>query len=146
MKYLIDRQEIAQAMNFGKYPVVRIDVETPKAGWDDVFEGDLVRVESPSKRHPGSYIRGRVMKYPEEENRYTIMPDTVCLHSDFGYGDVIEMLGYAQAPMLHAGETVVVIEDAPKYRYARVRMMKVSDTVRDFVYPTCYLEDILNTE
>ena len=29
MKYLTDRQEIAQAMNFGKYPVIRIDVETP---------------------------------------------------------------------------------------------------------------------
>lgn len=142
MKCLIDRKEIAQAMNFGKYPVVRIDIETPKAGWDGVFEGDLVRVESPSKRYPGSYIRGRLMKYPEDGNRYTIMPDTVCLHSDFGYGDVIEMLGYAQAPMLHAGETVVVIEDAPKQRAARVRIMKVSDTVRDFVYPTCYLEDV----
>lgn len=141
MKLLTDRKEIAQAMNFGKYPVVRINVETPKAGWDDVFDGDLVRVESPSKRYPGSYIRGRVMKYPEDGERYSIMPDTVCLHNDFGYGDVIEMLGYAQAPMLHAGETVVVIEDAPKQRAARVRMMRVSNSVRDFVYPTCYLED-----
>lgn len=140
MKLLTDRKEIAQAMNFGKYPVVRIDVETPKAGWDDVFEGDLVRVESQSKRYPGSYIRGRVMKYPEDGERYSIMPETVCLHNDFGYGDVIEMLGYAQAPMLHAGETVVVIEDAPKQRAVRVRMMRVSDSVRDFVYPTCYLE------
>lgn len=142
MKYLTDRQEIAQAMNFGRYPVIRIDVETPKAGWDDVFEGDIVKVESPSKRYPGSYIRGRVMKYPEDGSRYAVMPDVVCLKNDFGYSDVIEMLGYAQAPMLRAGEIVVVIEDAPKQRAARVRMMRVSDSVRESVFPTCHLEDL----
>lgn len=141
MKILTDRQEIAQAMNFGKYPVIRIDIETPKAGWDNVFEGDLVRVESLSKRYPGSYIRGRVMKYQEDGDRYAIMPENVCLKASFGYSDVVRMLGYAQSPMLHAGETVIVIEDAPKQRAARVRLMKVSESVRDFVYPTCYLED-----
>ena len=56
-------------------------------------------------------------------------------------GDVVRMLGYAQAPMLHAGEDVVLIENAPKQRAARVRMMRVSDSVRDFVFPTCRLED-----
>lgn len=142
MKYLTDRQEIAQAMNFGKYPVVRINVETPKAGWDDVFEGDLVKVASPTRRDPNSYIRAKLAKYPDDGGRYAIMPDSVCLHSSFGYGDVIEMLGYAQAPMLHAGEMVVVIEDAPTQRLVKVRMMKVSDKVRDFVFPTCYLEDV----
>lgn len=141
MKYLTDRQEIAQAMNFGRHPVIHIDVETPKAGWDDVFEGDRVKVASPSKRYPDSYIRAKVAKYPEDGSRYAIMPDSVCLHDDFGYGDVIEMLRWAQAPMLHAGDTVVVIEDAPKQRAVMVRMMRVSDKVRDFVYPTCYLED-----
>lgn len=140
MKIMTDRHEIAQALNFGKYPVVRINVETPKAGWDDVFMGDLVRVASPSEKYPDSYIRGRVMKYPDSSG-YAIMPDTVCLHDDFGYEDVIKMLRYAQAPMLHAGETVVVIEDAPKQRAARVRLMRVSSHIKDFVYPTCYLED-----
>lgn len=138
MKYLTDRQEIAQAMNFGKYPVIRIDVETPVR--DGALQGDVVKVAAPSARYPDNYICGRVMKY-DDDDRYVIMPDSVCLKADFGYSDVVRMLGYAQAPMLHAGEDVVLIEDAPKQRAARVRMMRVSDSVRDFVFPTCRLED-----
>lgn len=138
MIYLTDRKEIAQAMNFGKYPVIRIDVETPVR--DGVLQGDRVKVAAPSARYPDNYIRGRVKKF-DDDDRYVIMPDNVSLKSGFGYLDVIESLGWAQAPMLHAGETVVVIEDAPESRMCMVRMMRVSDSVRDFVYPTCYLED-----
>lgn len=138
MIYLTDREEIAQAMNFGKYPVIRIDVETPVR--DGVLQGDMVKVAAPNARYPDNYIRGRVMKYDDDE-RYAIMPENVSLKSDFGYFDVIERLGWAQAPMLHAGETVVVVEDAPKRQMCMVRMMRVSDSVRDFVYPTCYLVD-----
>ena len=137
-KYLTDRKEIAQAMNFGKYPVLRIDLETPKAGWDDMFEGDLVRVRS---QKYDSEIRARINKFSDEPMRYSIMPVAVCLSSNFGYSDVVEMLGYAQAPLIHAGETVVVIEDYPKARACRVHVMKVSERVGDFVYPTCYLEE-----
>lgn len=142
MKYLTDRQEIAKAMNFGIFPVIRIDVETSKAGYDGVFEGDFVKVATPSSRYPDSSVRARVMKFKEDGDKYAIMPETVCIHDSFGYGDVLEMLKFAQAPMLHAGEEVVVIEDFPKQKMVRVRMMKVSDHVQSFVYPTCYLEDI----
>lgn len=138
MKYLTDRQEIAKAMNFGKYPVIRIDVETPVR--DGALQGDMVKVAAPNARYPDNYIRGRVMKF-DDDDRYVIMPENVCLKSDFGYGDVIESLGWAQAPMLHAGEAVVVVEDAPERRMCMVRMMRVSNSVRDFVFPTCHLED-----
>lgn len=138
MKYLTDRQEIAQAMNFGKYPVIRIDVETPVRG--GVLQGDMVKVAAPNDRCPDNYICGHVMKF-DDDDRYVIMPENVCLKADFGYSDVVRMLGYAQAPMLHAGEEVVLIEDAPKQKAARVRMMRIPDSVRDFVFPTCRLED-----
>ena len=127
MKYLTDRQEIAQAMNFGKYPVIRIDVETPVR--DGVLQGDAVKVAAPNDRYPDNYICGHVMKF-DDDDRYVIMPENV------------RMLGYAKAPMLHAGEVVVLIEDAPKLKTARVRMMRVSDSIQDFVFPTCYLEDL----
>ena len=139
MKYLTDRQEIAQAMNFGKYPVIRIDVETPVR--DGVLQGDAVKVAAPNDRYPDNYICGHVMKF-DDDDRYVIMPENVCLKAYFGYSDVVRMLGYAKAPMLHAGEVVVLIEDAPKLKTARVRMMRVSDSVRDFAFPTCYLEDL----
>lgn len=142
MKYLTDRQEIAQAMNFRKYPVLRIDVETPKTGWDDVYEGDFVRVEPTADGRPDRTIRARLEKYPEDGGKYSIMPAPVCLRSDFGYSSVIESLNYAQAPVIHAGETVVVIEDYPKQRICKVHMMRVSDRIREHVFPTCELIEI----
>lgn len=142
MKYLTDRHEIAEAMNFGKYPVLRIDVETPKAGWDNVYEGDLVRVEPKTVRYPGHTIRARLEKFPEDGGKYSIMPAPVCLHGDFGYSDVMEHLGYAQAPVIHAGETVVVVEDYPKLRTCKVHLMRVSSHIAEHVFPTCQLEEL----
>ena len=48
MKYLKDRTEIAKAMNFGKYPVIKIDIRNKPAkdyaSESDYAVGDKVRV------------------------------------------------------------------------------------------------------
>lgn len=139
MKYITDRYEIAHAMNFGKYPVMRIDLETCKDGYDDYFEGDLVKVMAPTKSHPDMYCTGKLC-YTEGE--FSVMTDTICLHSWFGYNDIIEMLSKAQAPVLHSGDTVVVIEDYPKQKKCNVRFMKVGERVNAHVYPCVELKDV----
>ncbi len=139
MKYLKDRHEIAYAMNFGKYPVIRINKETCKDGYDDFYEGDLVKVMAPSKNYPDMYATGNLYY---SQGRYGVMTDAACLSADFGYRDVIEDMHRAQAPVLHAGETVVLIEDYPIRRTCCVRMMKVSDHVDLFVYPCATLVDV----
>ena len=141
-KYLTDRKEIALALNFGKYPVLRIDVETEMKGYPNCYKGDLVRVSSANSVNPEHCIRATLESFPEDGGKYAIMPASVCLHSDFGYSDVIEEMRYAQAPLIRAGETVVVIEDYPQRKKCKVHMMKVSDSVRDHVFPTCYLEEL----
>lgn len=143
MKYLKNRQEVAKAMNFGKYPVLRINRETPKEGYKDYFVGDLVKVMTPSKSHPDLYATGTLYW---SEGKYGVMTDCTCLHDDFGYYDVKEMLARAQDPVLHAGETVVVVEDYPNLRSCTVHMMKVSDHVNGFVYPCCTLVEIPEDE
>lgn len=139
MKRLNDRQEIAYAMNFGRYPVLRIDMETPAAGFDDYYKGDLVKVMTPSKTHPDLYATGRLYC---ENGKIGVLTHATCLHDSFGYSDVIEQLEIAQAPVLHAGETVVLIEDYPNQRWCMVRMMKVSDRVNPHVYPCATLENV----
>ena len=74
------------------------------------------------------------------------MPESLFLDSSFGYGDVIEILEWAQAPVIHAGETVIVIEDFPKARTCRVHKMRVSRLNGRFTYPTCYLEETEGVE
>lgn len=142
MKYLTDRHDIAKAMNFGKYPVVRINLETPRAGWDDNYEGDKILVAVKGDSDRGDYIRCQLNKFGDEPNRYSLMPEAMCLDNGFGYSDVIEMLEWAQAPVIHPGEKVIVIEDYPAQRTCKVHVMQASKNARKFVYPTCYLEEL----
>lgn len=139
MKYLTDRHEIAKAMNFGKYPVLHINVETPEKGYEGFYVGDEVKVMTPSKRYPDLYATGKLYW---ENGRYGVLTHGTMLTSSFGYYDVMKRMKIAQAPVLHAGEQVVVIEDFPERKQCRVHMMKVSDHVDGFVYPCCTLEEI----
>ncbi len=139
MKYITDRRDIAQAMNFGRFPVVRINLETCCHGYDDFYKGDLVKVMTPSKRYPHAYRTGKLYY---SEGRFGVLTDSTCLHDCFGYSDVMEQLEIAQAPVLHAGETVILIEDYPCIRVCRVRIMRVSDHVEPNVYPCATLQDV----
>jgi len=139
MKYLTDRTEIAMAMNFGKYPVIRIDRETPKDGYNDFYEGDQIKVLTPKPGYPDSYATGKIYY---SEGKYGVMTDASCLHASFGYADVLEMIENAQAPVVKAGQEVVLIEDYPERRTCCVRIMKVSDRVDSHVYPCATLEDV----
>ena len=138
MLYLKDRQVIARAMNFGKYPVIRIDRETPKNGYDGFFEGDLVKVMTPSSRYQDLYEVGNLYYC---DGKYAISSHMVGLHADFGYSDVIEQLQIAQAPVVHDGDIVVVIEDYPKTRTCAVRIMQICH-VTSFTYPCASLKDV----
>ena len=144
MKYLTNRQEIAYAMNFGRYPVVRINLETCPPGYDNYYKGDLVKVMAPSKRHPDMYCTGRLYleRYENGKEQIGVLTDSTCLHDSFGYSDVMERLEIAQAPVLHAGDTVVLIEDYPKRRMCKVRMMKARDFVEPHVFPCITLSDV----
>lgn len=139
MKYLTDRQQIAVAMNFGKYPVLHIDRETPEEGYKDYFVGDQVKVLTPRVGYPDMYCTGKLYW---EYGRYGVLTDGTMLSGSFGYSDVMRMLKNAQAPVIKAGQKVIVVEDFPIARKVAVHMMKVSDRVDGFVYPCCTLEEI----
>lgn len=118
MKYITERTEIAQALNFGKYPVIKINVEECHEDYNDYYVGDDVKVDTGR----GYYTKGQIYK---SEGKYEISNEATCLHSSFGYSDVMEDYRWAKAALIKEGQTVVVIEDYPKTRGCSVRMMKV---------------------
>lgn len=61
MKLISDRTEIAKAMNFGKYPVVTVNIED-HGGFDTTSYciGCDCRVAYTSKRYGEMYTRGHV--------------------------------------------------------------------------------------
>ena len=139
MKYLTDRHEIALAMNFRKYPVLRIKMDEPKDGYNDLYEGDTVEVATPSARYPDSRERGNLIC---SEGKYEILTYGCGLDASFGYRDMMEMLEWAQAPLLHANETVIVIEDYPEHRTCKVHVMRVPAKISKFTTPCCTLEEV----
>ena len=157
MRFVTERKEIAQVLNFGKYPVIMFDLSKPKDGWESVYEGSRVRIDEEREYGNAPMFRDcRAMIYVDNYGKG--VPNTVenrlmagvelayygCFISDgFGPYDVIEMAEKAQAPVVKAGQSVAIVyywTDAKNARYAAVRIMKVPDHVGR--YSSVTLEDV----
>lgn len=135
MKYLTDRTEIAMAMNFGKYPVLYIDVETPIEGYSGLYRGCDMRLawDDPRARYKDMCCEGHLLLC---DGKLEMSNNAGCLKASFGREDVIEMQHWANTPIVHKGQTVIVVKDRPKQRVCHVEVMKVSDYI-DIHCQTC---------
>ena len=142
MKFLTDRQEIAKALNSGKYPVLVMDINKPKRGWDDVYECCRVRIDL-QKTWNGwpEYINTTAMIYVD--NYHKGIPNTVenrlktditlqnfgsFLSADFGARDIYEMAEKSTATVVKENQDVAVVYkwmDPDKGIMAAVRIMNV---------------------
>lgn len=140
MKLLNERTKIAKAMNFGRYPVLRINLDD-HAGFDttDYCVGEKVRVAYQSKNYGEMYTRGEIYV---EKGEVAISSNAVCVHSDFGYADVMEMAEWANTPIVRAGQEVVVVMYMPTVEIYIVRMMRVGDRVDPHCMRAVTLEDV----
>lgn len=145
MKYLTERTEIAEAMNFGKYPVLYIDrdnrpYDKPERP-SDFCTGSKCRVawEHESPRYKGMSARCD-LNYCD--GRYSLMQGGCCLHDSFGRHDILEMVEWANTPLLRCGQEVIVVEDFTKQKIMKVRVMKVSDHKDIHCSTVTILEDI----
>lgn len=145
MKYLTERTEIAKAMNFGKHPCLYINMEDTKYEDSDYCRGCRVRVhwDSTDPRYKDMYSTGTLYHI---DGKLKISGDATCLHADFGRSDVIGMYHQANTPMIHKGDTVVVVQDWPKQRMCKVRMMKMPNRIDKFCQTLAVLEDIEEDE
>lgn len=141
MKYLTERTEIAKAMNFGKYPVLYINMEDRPYEGSDYARGCRCRVawDHPDPRYADLYCSGNLY---HSDGKLAISNDATCLSADFGRSDVIGMYQQANTPMIHKGDTVVVVQDWPKQRLCKVRMMKMPNRMDRFCQVVATLEDI----
>jgi len=145
MKYLTERTEIAKAMNFGKYPVLYIDRDDRKYDRpdhpSDFCKGSKCRVDWEHENPKYKNMSARCeLNYCD--GRYSLMQGACCLHDSFGRQDVLEMVEWANTPMLRCGQTVIVVEDFTKQKMCKVRVMKVSDRKDIHCSTVATLEDI----
>ena len=154
MRFLTDRKEIAKVLNFGEYPVIMFDLDTPKAGWDDVYEGTPVRVDM-GKFGDGTKWYEGVLPTIYVDNHHEGIENTVanrlrsdihlpgngaCISSSFGVADVIKDAKFAMAPVVKADDDVVVVYTWDGGLNGAVRMMKVGKVSRH-VTPCAMIRD-----
>ncbi len=125
MKYLTERSEIAEAMNFCKYPVLYVDLDKPRYPDKDFYVGSKCRVawDLPDNRHTGMSARCTVYYY---EGKYELSQGGCCLHDSFGRHDIIEDMEWANTPLLHCNQIVLMIEDHSIQGKCWVRVMRTA--------------------
>lgn len=105
MKYLTERTELARAINFGRYPVLYIDL----ADADDYgLKGCRVRIDAGTFRSGDPHIIDATLRVYSDEKKLTTSSKGACLSADFSYYDYKEMVDNANAPLIHPDEDVVV--------------------------------------
>ncbi len=148
MRFLTDRKVIAKAINIDGTPVIRIDITKEMPGYENCYEGDRVVVI----HKDGHDTRCTVEMFSDQENsgwhstpwlypRIVLMPETICIHSDFGYSDVMETYEWSKAVRVREGQEVIVLFDAGSGRGVWLRKMKMGRAAK-WVYPTARLEDL----
>ena len=136
---LNEREEIGLAMNFGKYPVLWMEVGKPRAGWDPftLYEGCKALITCRTSRHGDLIYTGRLSMYGDEQKEEVLTSpwcwDGIHLSSDgsfldasFGYSDVMEDLENAQSPMLETDQEVIVVMKDSENEKCWVRKMKTT--------------------
>ena len=105
MKRLTDRSEIAQAINFKKYPVVTIDL----AKTDDYgIAGTPVNIDNGTFRTGEPYYIHATLRAFNDEKTLTFHASCTGISSSFTYSDMEHILTYANAPVVKPDQDILV--------------------------------------
>ncbi|PGO60663.1 hypothetical protein [Priestia megaterium] len=113
MIILTERQEIAKALNFGKYPVLTYDV--------DKREGSNARVNR-GGFYTNCKLRNGMIK--ENDGRLYLSRGASVMRASISVDDYVEMGEYANAPIIEKGQKVAILIYSRKNDSALVMIMK----------------------
>lgn len=100
MKRLTERTEIAKAINFNKYPVVKIDLaERDEYG----IKGTKVRFDIGKE----FYLKGEIRAYNDQKYLVTTL-NSAMLKKEISYSDYLEDVEYANTPIIKANQEIVI--------------------------------------
>ena len=108
MKTLTDRQEIAKAINLGKYPVLYLDLAKDELkGYEGCYQGQ--RCKFRNEWNGQTFFGHGNLSYWGDSKELTITNDSVCLQSRFSFYDLKEMVENANATEVAGEQEVVVV-------------------------------------
>jgi len=135
MKIISDSKEIAQALNFGKYPVLMINMDNK--------EGSNVVIIHKSKTHGDMRYRCTLETGFQKENDNKLYISTNCsmIKSSYNWNDHLECAEYANAPVIEANQEIAVYMYSEKAKIGVVRLVK-SGKIDVMCQVATMLEDI----
>lgn len=104
MKTLTDRKEIAKALNFGKYPVLYLDLANDQLkDYENCYQGQRVKIA-----RNDFYSYGK-LSYWGDTNELTIASEGTMLSASFGFNDIHYMVLNANATEIKGDQEVVIV-------------------------------------
>ena len=119
MKRLTERTEIASAINFRKYPVVKIDL----SDIDDYgIKGAKVLIDNGFFRSGEPYYVKATLRAYNDEKVLKFHQYAHGLSASFTYHDIEEMLDYSSVPVIKADQDILIcpINSVTREAYAPV--------------------------
>lgn len=105
MKKLTERTEIAKAINFNQYPVIKIDL----ADYDEYgIKGTKVRIDNGTFKSGEPYFINATIRAYNDEKFLTTHQRSIGLTDRITYNDYMEMTEYATAPIIKANQEILI--------------------------------------
>lgn len=139
MKLLKDRKELALAINFQKYPVLKIDLADA-----DYYglKGCKIRIDAGTFRDGEPFTINAELRAYRDECKLTTSAGATVLSNSFTYKDYTEMVEFAQAPLIKADQDVVVaVYDSSKKMPYAAFLVHTGKTVSKFCSTPLTFED-----
>lgn len=112
MKFITERTEIAQTINFHKMPVVKMDLANKT---EYGIRSEKVLIDNGTFRDGNPYYIKSDLRVYEDSAKFEFSNKCGCLTDSFGYSDIAEMLEFANAPIIKAdSDFCLVIIDSEK--------------------------------
>lgn len=106
MEFITERTAIAKALNFGKYPVLTIDLKDRD---EYGLVGCKVRVDFGNFSDGEKFYEHAELRVYKDEKVLTFSSYGCCLDANFGYSDIAEMLEYANAPIIKPDQEIIIV-------------------------------------
>lgn len=108
MKLLTEKREICEALNFGKYPVLHLDLAKDKIkDMEGCYHGQTIKLEFNYRGEPVRYCGN--LSYYNDTNKLVITSGGTMLTSGFDYTEIIKMINRATAPTIESNQEVIVV-------------------------------------
>lgn len=100
-----DRQAVAKTLNFGKYPILTIDLANRG---EYGLKGCKVNIDNGTFRTGERYVIRATVRAYSDEKTLELVAENTCIKRSYGYSDVRDMLEWAAAPTITKDQDVVV--------------------------------------